>query len=1115
MRRRKWIIVVAFVGVFVVLGGYVGWRATKANDKIRQILLDKVRPFLAQESNVENVEVDLSSIHLKGVRLAPKDRSFTLEIDDVRIGYRFWYLFRYRFAPNKIAHDVVFVHPAVIIRKIAPKMNGELNREEGLDFRRWVEEIETVKRITVAEAEVFIEDSSGERVRLAYSLNGWLKSISTDSSEIRLSGKVFESENNNLTIEGKLDLYSGRPINMHIQLDESEPSEELPFILPNFVHVSSGKMKGEVNFHLNKPSTGFLEIKEGAFSFDKTNLNFVDVNVKGVVEGKNILLDGIVNNFHGSPITISGSISNMLDPQLDISIRSSQLNIQEFFQTTVPKVEWPLSGEAQVDCHVTGPLNNSKMMANLNCSRVNAYGFGFNRFATRISVRNGIFNIEGGAKQEDGISLDLNGTIDFSNIHRPTSFTIKVKGNLLPNLPSWIQKNVHLCRGELSIQLDGELRNLSGSAQGKVSVYAESIDTLQFLPHFQYINQELSVQVHSNQEFVLDGLIRSPFHDSTTIKIQADGLAAILKPFLKEKEQRLMSDIHITSTFSSSKGKWEIACTGLDDQREMFPKIFDLRVTPLDQGRGNKKVSLQGTYYGPDGDALSLSVEGRLANRNVTLDRCEIGDFIFAEGIYPFDAEDSFQGRIAFNNFSFQKLHNIFPEIRSYSGELRGEVRVTGSKSQPTVNLDLALVEGQFHRIGVFEGELKSLWENHKLRLCNVSIRKDGLPLFTGKIEDTGIDSLSGEFAGNDIDVGDLIQGITGRPLITGKGSMKILVEGGREAPIISVITEVKDGSVGPISFQELQIEFMDTLVDYRGSFSQALTIQNGFIERDDGLQIHFWGDFPYLKSGDMDVSILAQGNVLGFLPELSGLFRKAEGSGEVQLRLAGGFEDWVLGSGSVSLNDGKIELSSFVKKIEDIQVQADLEQEERFINIKNMSGMVDGEKFFINNRLAETGSNHLVPLVWDKIGVQFGVFQLVTEGKGIRAHLPGLMEQGEEGWIAFGEQEPEKTFIIAGPNEFPLFRGTLILTDNRLTYPFLSIGSDRSENQIVDFLRRVNWDIRILPKEDVHFERDIESAFGNVYADLKLQDHYGELCLSGIIREENFQVWGDLVSTD
>ena len=60
MKKRKWIVVVALLGTVIVMTGYLGWRATEANDKIKQILLDKVRPFLAQESNVDNLEIDLS-----------------------------------------------------------------------------------------------------------------------------------------------------------------------------------------------------------------------------------------------------------------------------------------------------------------------------------------------------------------------------------------------------------------------------------------------------------------------------------------------------------------------------------------------------------------------------------------------------------------------------------------------------------------------------------------------------------------------------------------------------------------------------------------------------------------------------------------------------------------------------------------------------------------------------------------------------------------------------------------------------------------------------------------------------------------------------------------------
>ncbi len=1115
MRKRKWIIVLAFLGTVVVLGGYVGWRVTEANDKIKQILLDKVRPFLAQESNVEYLEIDLGSIHLKGVRLTPKDRSFTLLIDDVRVGYRFWNLLRYRFSPTKVAKDVVFIHPTIIIRDIIPKINGELNGEEWINFSHWVEEMETVKRITVAEAEVIVEDSLGERTRLAHSLNGWLRSVPADSAEIRLSGKVFESQHNNLIIEGELDLFSGRPINMHIQLEESESPEELPFILPSYVSVEAGRMKGEVNIKSNSPSSGFFEISESSISFKNANLAFYHVTMKGMLEEDDIILEGTVENFNGSPLDISGKLFNLFDPQVDLSVSCSQFDIYDFFSVTDPGVRWPIEGKALCEFHLFGPLNNSTITGNITSSELNAYGLDFNRFATQITIQDSVLYVGGRAEQEKGLSLNLSGYVDFSDIRQMSSLRMGISGNLLSSLPSWIQNEVNHCEGQLEIELTGELRHLSGQAQGKMSVFSEGVDTLRFLPQLHYSDRELSIQIDSNEDFRLDGSIQSPFHDSTEIEIEADGLATLARLFLHGDRQDMLESVEITSHFSRTNGDWDISCVGMDVRREDFPKIFDFRLIPSEEPSQDKKMILQASYYGPLGHALTLSAEGTWTHDVVSIDQCHIGNLIYVKGKYPFHSEDQVEAFVEFDHFDLDQLHDLFPRMHSYTGQLVGNMNVSGSRSEPTIDLDVDLRGGQFHDLGIFEGHLHFRMEDHYLRLCDLSLKKDDVSLISGRVENVGNDSLIGGFTGESIHIDDLIQGLTGRSFISGQTTAHIQVEGPIKAPIVSGTATVKDGSLGSFSFRNLEVQVVDTLLGPDDFLNHTLTVEDGLVERDDGFNFLFWGDLPYQKTNDMDISIQAYGNILGILPELSGLFQKAEGSGEAFVRLAGGFDDWVLGSVNLSLDQGYIELSSFVKKIENLQVQANLQQEERFVAIERLSGEVEGESFFMNNRLVETGPNSLEPLIWEKIGVQFGVLQLVTEGKGIWVHLPGLMEEGEEGWVVFGQQEPEQAFLFAGPNESPLFRGSLILTDNRLTYPFLEVESDGGENQIVDFLERVNWDISILPREDVHFERDVESALGDVYADLKLQDNYGGLYLQGVIQDEDFHVWGNLVSTE
>ena len=90
MRERRWVLVIALLLTLLILAVYFFWRVTRADEIIRQKLLASVRPFLAQDSDIENLEMDLNGVHLKGVKVIPKNRSFTLDIDEVQLGYHLW-----------------------------------------------------------------------------------------------------------------------------------------------------------------------------------------------------------------------------------------------------------------------------------------------------------------------------------------------------------------------------------------------------------------------------------------------------------------------------------------------------------------------------------------------------------------------------------------------------------------------------------------------------------------------------------------------------------------------------------------------------------------------------------------------------------------------------------------------------------------------------------------------------------------------------------------------------------------------------------------------------------------------------------------------------------------
>ena len=1113
MHRRKWVLIVAILGAVIIFGGYFGWRLTRANDRIKNILLEKAQPFLAQDSDIEHVETDLSSLHLSGVRLAPKDRSFSVEIQDVRLGYSLWNLIKYGFSPHKVTHEVILIHPVVVVYKSSLGKEGKSAEKEWLGFKKMLEELNAIKRITVREAEVILEDSSGKKLRMTHSLDGCFRALSADSASVRLTGKLLESRDNNLAMEGSLSLLSGKPLRMFVNIKESVPSSELPFLLPSYIKVTGGRIQGKINFDHVNGASGFLEIRNGGLSFKKANLKFEDVNVKGIFKGKDFELRKAVAKFNGSRLKIQGKVHNILDPHLDISIICNRFDVSTFLSQAVPESRYPVSGTGRFNFYYTGFLNNPIMKGNFSSKNLTVSGISFDNFRAKISLCDNIFSIDGLGRENGKTRLNLKGSIDFSNSLQKTSLALGLNGNFSPLLPSWVRKKVVSCSGNMEVRAGGELSNLIGKAIGNLTVVSQERDTLFLQPDFSYTNKILSVNIQSNKEFALSGEIRSPFLKNSVWEIKGKGIENVIQPMLSDRLRRMFVGMSIEGDFSSYGTKREIWFRGLNNNKKTSPRVFEVKITDYQTKKARDRIKFVGSYFGSGGEELPILAYGTLSKQNILINRGVIGDFASIWGHYQLDSTKKLQLYFKLSNFSIDKVHNIFPALRAYSGKLWGNIKINGTALQPAVNLDLTLQKGNFHTVGIFEGEFNARWKGRKLQMLKISFQRNGDPILTGKVENIKGDSLSGELEGERVKFGDLILALAGENIFKGTGNINIQFGGKADAPVLSGAVEVNDGTLKSIPFRKLKTEMVDTLWTEQGFAGGMFYIKNGQLIRNDGLKLLFWGDIPHTEEKDADISLLAQGNILSILPEISDMVKKANGEGEIFLRWGGRPGEWVLGRGRAAIDNGEIELSSFVKKIKKLNARIELKEKERFVHVSNLSGEIDGGMFRITN--IPEGSKGVVPLILDKPGLNLGIIKLSSAKKGIKLHLPGLMEKGDQGRLAFGGIKKEGSFIIAGPSSEPLFRGTLFLRSLRLTYPFLSIKSDAGVDKTLAFLQKINWDIRVVPEKDVCYIRDIETPLGNINVALQLQNEYGELYLKGIIQQGNFEVWGNLVSTE
>ena len=81
-----------------IAGFYASWKVTRANEKLRAILLSRIEPFVTAESGIQSLEINLSSVRLQGIYFVPKSGAFVLKIEGIEIGYRFWNVVRHGFS---------------------------------------------------------------------------------------------------------------------------------------------------------------------------------------------------------------------------------------------------------------------------------------------------------------------------------------------------------------------------------------------------------------------------------------------------------------------------------------------------------------------------------------------------------------------------------------------------------------------------------------------------------------------------------------------------------------------------------------------------------------------------------------------------------------------------------------------------------------------------------------------------------------------------------------------------------------------------------------------------------------------------------------------------------
>jgi hypothetical protein len=1105
--RKSWIVPAAIVLVLIA-GGLVARKMFKTNEHLKQELLVKVRPFLDQGTEIRKLDFSLSSVHLRGVKLGPKDRSFLLEIDDLEIGYSIWNILRYGFRPGKIAHEVVLIHPVLTLKRRKIASRDTVPEQSGDSFKKSVEALGSIRRFAVSKAEFRVEDNAGHSVPIANQMDGQITSQPADSAEIHLSGCLFDSKKPNLHLNGKVNLPAGVLVRLTARIDESDLPREIPFLVPDYFDVQNGHFRARADMDARHKLAGFFEIRNGTFVMKQAPLRFDGAGLTGSISDSSLIFHGVVREFNGSMLSVSGGIFDWTKPRMDVSVICPQLDLAAFFATMSPGFRSIASGHARFDLQLSGTPGNPALQGHFGSDRFQLCGISIGGLKSRIGLKDSVWVLEGGNPSESSLSVTLNGSMDLSDEKKATWFSAEMKGDWLGASPSWFRKRAEIFAGNLGCRFEGQWGNLTGKVQGNLAVTPKKGAPAVLYPDISFQTGRIGIAIRSDQAFLIEGQMLSPFSKNAQWNLSARGGQWLLSFLSEGNLNRRVLGLDIHAFMNGTPKDWTFEVNGIRPGRE-FTRTFQAVLSSRSRLAKRNEYDFKATYFGPRGDVLALGARLVTTPNAFLVQQGEIGSWGFIHGQVPRQSRDALKMEIKIDNLSLEKLHPVFPELMPYFGKVNGKVLFSGPRSQPVAQMEASLDRGTFHGASGFEGLLSCQWIGKVFHSGNLDIRKNNLPLLVGEFVPIHGDSVTGRIQSGNMQFAELTQAWTGKKdVLNGEGSLEFGITGSGLAPVISGHVKIRNGSFKNISFSDFSADIVDTLQNRDGLAGGTCQIYNGKLMRDDGLTLAFGGTIPHGGDRQADVFLSAKGNVLGFLPETGGLVKKATADGELFFRIGGQPGAWKPSSGWIKLENGEMELSSVVKKIDKLQGEAKLVEGGPFLQISLLTGQVGGGAFTLANKRPDDAD----PLVFPRLGLDLGVISVSSQGKGVPMHFPGLMESGEEGWISFGGLNKGDPFWITGPVTSPGLVGSLVLNDNRVTYPFLETGESGSG---FNFLERIHWNLRVVPKKDVHYVRNIESAFGNVFLDLQMQDGNGELRFEGVISDGSFSVWGNAVSTD
>lgn len=1123
MRNRKSILILTLILALTGTAWYYGWNYFQANEKIRSYFLEKFRPVLNDNFNIESLYVTLGAIHLKNVYL--DQPGFRLQIDDVRIGYRFQSLIRHGFRPESIANEITLIHPQIILKSLQfthsiPADSPAVSPDSTLESHQ--PDFAFIKHISISHGAVFLQDSLLQPILLGGEINGFINSARFELATLQAEGRFFSRVNKNIRVNARLNLLRGHLHQLALEFDQVQLPEVPAIFLPEKLKFFGGIAKGSLEFGNHDPVWhGRLQVTDGAASWQNPPCTLEQIALEAELIDRDLVIRQSVQQFAESPVTVSGVIHNLFSPEFDLFVETNPVNLKDLLPLFVHNNFVTVTGPAQLAFSIQGTPENLRVQGELKSDNFQIDRVSRNHLKIPFSYANGtlVFGQVHGKIQQN--PLKASGKIDLNSNPALIDFQISASGTLLPLLAGLNTSGLKQGDFTLAVTVGGNLQQPEMWGEFDALLLTLKDQPIRLRNFIKYQSNQFTVRSSSTdwEQLRLDGQILE-FFEKPVFKIKIENIQTLLRVLYPHYPAFLRE----LATHITLQGNLKQCDIFAEIERKNQSKLL-IFLSSLIRRDSTDHFAGQ-VIFNPE-SPLRLRSNFQLSRTPARweVQSFKIDEFIDARAVIQAGKNDApIAAEIKIKDAPLANLSAIgFPSWgHRIHGWLWGEIKLDGSLQNPHINGFLAMNQGIFNKVGTYDSELSFNFDNNVFFLREFLIRQDKKTItsargfFNNRTKEINFYLNSRSFNPTEM---LQIAGLS-RDALEGNGAFDLRLTRTLDNPKINGTIQITNGKIWRAAFDTLACDFgpiTDSAAAIRMNTAptdSGLAISRLHLTKDREFTLAGWGHIPFSQNRGMQISVTGNGNFLAILPEIDDYFLATRSQGNFALEIQGRPLAPRFTKGLLNISEGYLKLESVFDQIKQIKCQVEWEPDRKFLHLKEISGQVGKELLKITNveYAHVSGRKPLEPFFVNDWGLNLGILKIETSPHGIPLNIPGVMETGELGWFQVQGMHADEAAYFAGPWQRPVVRGRAILRNLNFTFPLLEVGIDTT-SPAVRVLESIDWDLRVTSAQDTRYVRKILSAPDAVYVNLLLNEGGPGLHFQGALNDSSLTMEGEIES--